>query len=142
MATTNRRAATAGVILGGCLVAAGIVLSRLRFRGAALSQWNGFCTSGIGQFGQIFSAGARRDCRLAAFGDHAIGWLAGIGIALMIGAAVIYFTGRTTAPSAPPGVWPALPPSGWNPPPPGWQPPPRGWQPPQQPTNGPVTGGT
>jgi hypothetical protein len=60
----------------------------------------------------------------------------------MIGAAVIYFTGRTTAPSAPPGVWPALPPSGWNPPPPGWQPPPRGWQPPQQPTNGPVTGGT
>lgn len=94
MTWANRRAARAASVLGVCLVAGGAILSQLRFRGATISQWNGFCTSGFGQFGQIFSAGARRDCGRAEFGDHAIGWMVGIGIAVIIAAAVVYFTRR------------------------------------------------
>lgn len=94
MTWANRRTATAASALGVCLVAAGVILSRLRFRGATISQWNGFCTSGFGQFGQIFSASARRDCGRAEFADHAIGWMVGVGITVIIAAAVVYFTRR------------------------------------------------
>lgn len=117
MATTNRRAAKAGAWFGACLVIASVVLSQLRFQGGTLSQWNGFCASGIGQFGQIFSEGARRDCGLAEFGDHAVGWMAGIGIAVIIGAAIVYFTSRAPAPPTPPGGWPGQPPLDWRYPP-------------------------
>jgi hypothetical protein len=104
MTWASRRAARAASVLGVCLVAASVILSQLRFHGATISQWNGFCTSGVGQFGQLFFAGARRDCGRAEFADHAIGWMVGIGIAVIIGAAVVYFTGRAAVPPAPPGA--------------------------------------
>jgi hypothetical protein len=67
--------------IGAILLLAGILLSTVPLDHGTVSQWNGLCSSGIGQLGQMLSSSARSDCGKVALADHAIGWLFGLGIA-------------------------------------------------------------
>ena len=67
-------------VIGGVLVIAGILLAVVPFDHGTVSQWNGLCTSGLGQLGQLLDASARQDCGMVGLADHLLGWLWGGGI--------------------------------------------------------------
>jgi hypothetical protein len=46
-------------------------------------EWNAACTSGVGQLVQSLSGSAQSDCGYIADADHAIGWLIGLGVAML-----------------------------------------------------------
>jgi len=79
------------LVLGALLIGIGAVLHNVPFPipGSGVSgaypvpEWNGACTSGVGQLVQSMSASAQSDCGYIADADHAIGWLIGLGIAAL-----------------------------------------------------------
>ena len=79
------------LVVGVGLIGLGFILHAVPFpipgsgvSGAyPLPEWNGACTSGVGQLVQSLSASAQSDCRYIADADHAIGWLVGLGIAAL-----------------------------------------------------------
>jgi hypothetical protein len=80
--TAARRGwSTTCLILGAVEIVAGFALTLVRIDGGTISQDNGLCASGIGQFAQVFSGSVRQDCGEIGLADHAIGWLLGIGAA-------------------------------------------------------------
>jgi hypothetical protein len=71
----RRGPAVALAAAGGLLTAGGVLLVTVPFRHGTVPQWNGVCSSGIGQLGQLFDATAQQDCGLVSLADHLIGWL-------------------------------------------------------------------
>lgn len=73
-------------VLGGLLVISGLLAHVIRFTvdgtGATLSQWNGLCTSGLGQLGQLLDSRASAACQRISLAEHAAGWgtVAGAGL--------------------------------------------------------------
>jgi hypothetical protein len=85
----RRGPAVALAAAGGLLTAGGVLLVTVPFRHGTVPQWNGVCSSGIGQLGQLFDATAQQDCGLVSLADHLIGWLfAGGALALAASALV------------------------------------------------------
>lgn len=93
------------MIIGGVLPVVGILIDVVPFDYGTIPQWNGLCSSGIGQFGQLISAGARQDCGLVGAADHLIGWLIAGGIACL--AAAFVLAARSQAGPFRPPPWPA-----------------------------------
>jgi hypothetical protein len=126
----RRPASIVTAALGGTMLVAGIVMTQVRFNGATISQWNGLCTSTIGQFGQLAAPGAARNCGLASFAEHAVVWAIAIGTVLPIAGLIVFLIGHSNRASnnapwlPPPAGWP--PPGGWAPP--DGAAPPSGWQ--------------
>lgn len=87
------------MILGVVLVVAGVVLTRIHIDGLTISQINGVCTSGIGQFAQSIDVSAHQHCGQASLADHAIGWLLGVGVAVSAAGVVLLATGSRRASS-------------------------------------------
>jgi hypothetical protein len=90
--------------VGGVLAVAGLLLAVVPLDHGTISQWNGLCTTGIGQLGQLLDPSARQDCGVVGLADHLIGWLLGCGIAALAAAAVL----AVVRPRS--GVFPAPPP--------------------------------
>jgi hypothetical protein len=76
-------------VIGGVLVIAGILLAVVPFDHGTVSQWNGLCTSGLGQLGQLLDASARQDCGVVGLADHLLGWLWGGGILALAAAGAL-----------------------------------------------------
>jgi len=96
-------AAVAGVVM----IAAGYLLGSVTNSGMRLSQWNGLCASGVGQFAQALSTRAATGCGEAATLEQLHGWLIVLGALLVIAgaAAGIYTANHRPAPAA----WPQTP---------------------------------
>jgi hypothetical protein len=73
-------------IFGGLLTVAGLLLAVVPLDHGTISQWNGLCTTSIGQLGQLLDASARQDCGAVALAGHLTGWLLGGGIAALAAA--------------------------------------------------------
>jgi len=85
--------------LGGLLTLVGILLATVPLDHGTISQWNGLCSSGVGQLGQLLDPSAQRDCGAVSLADHLIGWLLGGGI-LALAAAGLLWLSRRAGPSA------------------------------------------
>jgi len=91
MSTHSPSARYAFLAVGVGLTGLGVILHAVPFpipdsgvSGAyPVPEWNGACTSGVGQLVQSMSASAQSDCGYIADADHAIGWLIGLGIAAL-----------------------------------------------------------
>ena len=80
--------ATVGVLL----LAGGVLLLTVPLHDGTIPQWNGLCSSGIGQVGQFIDSSAQRDCGEVGFADHLIGWLIGGGITALAASALLWVT--------------------------------------------------
>jgi hypothetical protein len=95
----------AAFVIGALALAAGILLSVVPLHQGTITQWNGLCSSGVGQLGQLLSPAARRDCGVVGVADHAIGWLLGLGIAaLAAGTLLAIRSRRRPGPAAAPCI--------------------------------------
>ncbi|HEX3921991.1 MAG TPA: hypothetical protein VHY31_06875 [Streptosporangiaceae bacterium] len=98
--------------VGGVLAVAGLLLAIVPLDHGTISQWNGLCTTGVGQLGQLLDPSARQDCGGVGLADHLIGWLLGCGIAALAAAAVLAVVrprpGVSPAPPPEPGPAPGL----------------------------------
>ena len=74
------------------LTIAGILLVTVPFHRATIPQWNGLCSSGLGQIGQLLDTSAQRDCGAVSLADHLIGWLFGLGILALAASALLWMT--------------------------------------------------
>jgi hypothetical protein len=101
-------------LVGGLLTVVGILLATVPFDHGTIPQWNGLCSSGVGQLGQLLDPAAQQDCGAVSLADHLIGWLLGAGILALAAAALLALTRRRG--SAPPA---SPPPAPWDPPRPG-----------------------
>jgi hypothetical protein len=77
-------------VTGGLLTVVGIVLATVPFHHGTISQWNGLCSSDVGQIGQVLDPSAQRDCGAVSLADHLIGWLLGGGILILAGSALLW----------------------------------------------------
>ena len=75
---------------GGLLTVVGILLATVPFHHGTIPQWNGLCTSGVGQLGQLLDPSAQRDCGAVSLADHLIGWLLGAGILTMAASGLLW----------------------------------------------------
>ncbi len=91
---SRRRPATFLAVIGVLLVVAGILLVTVPFDHGTIPQWNGLCSSGIGQIGQLIDSSAQQDCGAVSLADHLIGWLIGGGIVLLAASGLLWFGGR------------------------------------------------
>jgi hypothetical protein len=104
-------------VVGAVFTVAGLLLAVVPLDHGTISQWNGLCTTGIGQLGQLLDQSARQGCGLAGVADHLIGWLLGGGFAALAVAALLTIARprpgtASVPPSAPawPGAAPDQPP--------------------------------
>ena len=93
LTTVRRGPAVALAAVGALLLLAGIALVTVRFHDGTILQWNGLCSSDIGQIGQFFDSSAQHDCGMVSLADRLIGWLFALGI-LGLAASVLLFLGR------------------------------------------------
>jgi hypothetical protein len=82
------------LVLGSLLLLAGILASIVPLDHGTVSQWNGLCSSDLGQLGQLLSGQARSDCGSIGVADHAIGWLLGGGVVAMLAGIGLAIAGR------------------------------------------------
>jgi len=85
------------------LLLAGILLIVVPLDQGTVPQWNGLCSSGIGQLGQLLSPDVRAHCGQVGLADHAIGWLLGLGILGLAAGAGLAFQQTRPERSADPG---------------------------------------
>ena len=90
----RRRAATALIVFGVIFLGGGLILVFVPFGFGTVSQWNGRCDSTIGKFTQFVISPVAHGCGLAAIADHAIGWLIGGGIALIVIGLIVRMSAR------------------------------------------------
>ena len=89
--TISRRGpAVALAAAGGLLIIGGVLLVTVPFHHGTVPQWNGVCSSGIGQIGQLFDPTAQQDCGLVSLADHLIGWLFAGGVLALAAAALLW----------------------------------------------------
>jgi hypothetical protein len=88
-AISRRGPAVALAAAGSLLIIGGILLVTVPFHHGTVPQWNGVCSSGIGQIGQLFDPTAQQDCGLVSLADHLIGWLFAGGVLALVGAALL-----------------------------------------------------
>jgi hypothetical protein len=81
-------------VCGVLMTAAGVLLAIVPVHHQTIPQWNALCTSGAGQIGQFFDSTAQRDCGMAGFADHLIGWLLGTGVIAVAAAGVLWLARR------------------------------------------------
>jgi hypothetical protein len=84
-------------VLGGLLLAAGLLLMTVPLHDGTIPQWNGLCSSGIGQIGQLIDSSAQQDCGAVSLADHLIGWLIGGGLLALAAAVLLWLTGQRRA---------------------------------------------
>lgn len=77
--------AVALAVIGGLLIVAGVLLVTVPLHHGTIPQWNGLCSSDVGQIGQFIDSSAQQDCSEVSLADHLIGWLFGGGGALLAG---------------------------------------------------------
>jgi hypothetical protein len=107
------RAAWIGLLaIGGVLVAAAAALSVVPFSNGTVPQWNGLCHGDLGRLGQLLSPAAHGDCARIATADHLIGWLLGLGIAVLLAGALLA-AAQLRRPGVPPAGEP-LPGTGYR----------------------------
>jgi len=87
---SGRGPAVALAAVGGLLTIAGVLLVTVPFHQGTIPQWNGVCSSGIGQIGQLFDSTAQQDCGLVSLADHLIGWLFAGGALALAGSALLW----------------------------------------------------
>ena len=87
---SGRGPAAALAAIGGLLTIGALALVTVRFQHGTIPQWNGVCTSGIGQIGQLFDSTAQQDCNLVGLADHLIGWLFATGLLALAGSALLW----------------------------------------------------
>jgi hypothetical protein len=97
-ATARRGRMIACLVIGCLFMLAGILLAVVPLDHGTIPQWNGLCSSGVGQLGQLFSPSAQADCGLVGDADHAIGWLAGLGAAGLLTGIILAATGAGVRP--------------------------------------------
>jgi len=91
--TTSRRgAALALAAAGGLLTLAGVLLVAVPLHHGTIPQWNGVCSSGFGQIGQLLDSSAQQDCGMVGLADHLIGWLFAGGIPALAASALLWVT--------------------------------------------------
>ena len=83
----GRGPAVAPAAAGGLLTIGAVLLVTVPFHHGTIPQWNGVCSSGIGQIGQLFDSTAQQDCGMVSLADHLIGWLFAGGILALAAAA-------------------------------------------------------
>jgi hypothetical protein len=93
--TRTRRGAAVGAIaalatVGALLTLAGILLMTVPFHDGTIPQWNGLCSSDVGQIGQFLDSSAQHDCGMVSVADHLIGWLLGLGILALAGSGLLW----------------------------------------------------
>ena len=86
----RRGPAVALAAAGGLLTVGGVLLVTVPFRHGTVPQWNGVCSSSIGQIGQFFDSAAQQDCGLVSLADHLIGWLFAAGALALAASAVLW----------------------------------------------------
>jgi hypothetical protein len=91
----TRRGATVGALaalatLGALLMLAGILLMTVPFHDGTIPQWNGLCSSDVGQIGQFLDSSAQHDCGMVGVADHLIGWLLGVGMLALAGSGLLW----------------------------------------------------
>lgn len=90
-ASTPRRGATVVLAAAGVLLLlAGVLLVTVPFHQGTIPQWNGLCSSDVGQIGQFLDSSAQRDCGMVSLADRLIGWLLGLGILALAGSALLW----------------------------------------------------
>jgi len=95
--TISRRGpAVALAAVGGLLTIGGVLLVTVPLHHGTVPQWNGVCSSGIGQVGQLLDSTAQRDCGLVSVADHLIGWLF-VGGAFALAGSALLWMGRPRA---------------------------------------------
>jgi hypothetical protein len=82
---------------GGLLTIAAVLLVTVPFHHGTIPQWNGLCSSDIGQIGQLLDTSAQRDCGAVSLADHLIGWLFGLGILALAASALLWLTRQRSA---------------------------------------------
>jgi len=87
---TRRGPVLALAAVGALLTLAGIVLVTVPFHDGTVPQWNGLCSSDLGQIGQFLDGSAQQDCGAVGLADHLIGWLLGLGAAALLGSALLW----------------------------------------------------
>jgi hypothetical protein len=92
----GRGPALALAAVGGVATVGGVLLVTVPFHHGTVPQWNGVCSSGIGQIGQFFDSTAQQDCGLVSLADHLIGWLFAGG-ALALAASALLWARRPRA---------------------------------------------
>ena len=93
---TPRRGLAVGLavaVIGGLLIVAGVLLVTVPLHHGTIPQWNGLCSSDVGQLGQFIDSSAQQDCSEVSLADHLIGWLFGGGI-LLVAAGLFWLTRR------------------------------------------------
>ena len=89
--TTSRRGpAMALAVAGVLLLAAGVLLVTVPLRHGTIPQWNGLCSSDLGQIGQFLDSSAQQDCGRVSLADHLIGWLFAGGILALAASALVW----------------------------------------------------
>lgn len=98
----NRRPAVILItVFGVIFLAGGLVFAFVPFAFGTVSQWNGRCNSDLGKFSQLIASPLAHGCGFAAVADHAIGWLIGGGIGLILIAVILRLSGRRSPRRAP-----------------------------------------
>src|SRR5258708_38444924 len=78
--------------VGGVLTIAGILLVTVPFHHGTIPQWNGLCSSDLGQIGQPLDTSAQQDCGAVSLADHLIGWLFGLRVLALPASALLWMT--------------------------------------------------
>jgi hypothetical protein len=79
---------------GGLLTVLGVLLVTIPFHHGTIPQWNGLCSSGVGQIGQLLDSSAQRDCGMVSLADHLIGWLLALGIVALAASGLLWMRAR------------------------------------------------
>jgi uncharacterized membrane protein HdeD (DUF308 family) len=90
MNNSRRAPALALAVLGALLTLAGIALVTVRFHQGTIPQWNGLCSSDLGQIGQLLDGSAQHDCGMVSAADHVIGWLFALGLLGLAASALLW----------------------------------------------------
>jgi hypothetical protein len=86
----GRGPAVALAVVGGVATIGAVLLVTVPFHHGTVPQWNGVCSSGVGQIGQLFDSTAQRDCGLVSVADHLIGWLLVGGLLALAASALLW----------------------------------------------------
>jgi hypothetical protein len=91
---SRRTPVTILAAIGGLLTLVGILLATVPLHHGTIPQWNGLCSSGVGQIGQLLDSSAQQDCGAVSLADHLIGWLLGAGILALTASALLWISRR------------------------------------------------